>query len=358
MRLKIPLLLVLACVSVVVFGSWWAPVLGSASAARWRIVNSPGQGSLLSVSCASTPFCVAVGETPAMAGAYAPPEPVYPLIERWDGKAWSIQPAPPLQGTACDPSPDGASATGSSCSLSDVSCVSSQFCMAIGQLEGASLSVGYRWNGSTWTLFSIPGVLLTSGSADGSDSLSCTSSQFCVAVGTAQGPLSLYAVRAQWNGAKWLLHRGAADSYLSSVSCTSAHWCLATGGDMSGFDYEIWNGRTWSDQKGAPQEALLSCAVTRVCTAIDPGSLPGGTEERDWLARQYARGVLVDDQAIAGRPIDDPLRPVLRRVTRVHPRRRCDGRGAVGGALGRSWLDYPERADTCGAEPNLPKLLA
>jgi hypothetical protein len=163
--------------------------------------------------------------------------------------------------------------------------------MAIGQLTGASLSIGYRWNGSTWTLFRIPGVLLTSGSSTGSGSLSCTSSRFCMAVGTAQSSRGSYEVRAQWNGAKWLLRRGAAGSgsYLDSVSCTSAHWCLATGVDKSGADHEIWNGKTWSDQKSPGVGAPLSCAVTRVCTAIE-SEQSANSEQPVWLARHYARG--------------------------------------------------------------------
>lgn len=141
--------------------------------------------------------------------------------------------------------------------------------------------IGYRWNGSTWTLLHVPSV----------SSVSCTSSRFCMAVGLAQGPLSPHEVVVRWNGSKWLLGHGAGgpNSSLDSVTCTSAHWCLATGTDANGSDNQIWNGKSWS-YVTFPPVGLLSCVAARVCTGIESDYSPNISEQPFYFSRHYADG--------------------------------------------------------------------
>ena len=81
----------------------------------WKVVTSPNptggrQVALTGVSCPSTTLCFAVGTWDLKA-----------LIERWNGKAWSIVPSPknlPYGGE-----------------LTDVSCASAKFCFAVGSFD-------------------------------------------------------------------------------------------------------------------------------------------------------------------------------------------------------------------------------
>jgi hypothetical protein len=120
--------------------------------AAWQIVAAPipsgaSQGALASVSCASPSRCVAVGYS-KQAGSQSQ----VPLIERWNGRGWSID--------------RGAGASGH---LAGVSCASSGSCVAVGSLaEG--------WNGHRWSAQRLPADL-------GGDlgPVSCSSPTACTA---------------------------------------------------------------------------------------------------------------------------------------------------------------------------------
>jgi hypothetical protein len=166
------------------------------------------------------------------------------------------------------------SATGSLVSgpLASVSCTSSRFCIAVGTdgPVGASYPVGSyvaRWNGSAWTAKSLanpPGL-----SNFDLASVSCTSPRFCIAVG---GPYGAYAER--WNGSDWSLQRmPPRTNNLVSVSCASRHACVAVG-DYHEPHVESWNGSRWSLQRadGAPPLFSVSCAAASACAAVGAGA--------------------------------------------------------------------------------------
>jgi hypothetical protein len=133
----------------------------------WTPLTSPNNGSsdngLMSVSCASSSSCVAVGYYVNGSGAYQT------LVLSWDGVSWA-QVNSPNGGTNYN-------------QLSSVSCASESSCVAVGQSNNndPSRTLVLRWDGVSWTLLASP----NSGSANNAlDAVSCASESSCVAFGS------------------------------------------------------------------------------------------------------------------------------------------------------------------------------
>jgi hypothetical protein len=138
----------------------------------WSIIPSPSPPKigpfeytgdfLQGVSCVTATDCTAVGEVDAATPDQAP------LVEHWNGKAWSIVHSPNRSGS------DG--------SLNRVSCVSATDCTAVGTVGTAVYStLVEHWNGKTWSIIHSPnpaGGGLLSG-------VSCVTATHCTAVGTS-----------------------------------------------------------------------------------------------------------------------------------------------------------------------------
>jgi hypothetical protein len=99
--------------------------------------GSPG-GVLLEVSCTSPGACTATGGNFRQHCA-----PV--LVERWNGTAWSIQPAP---------APPNYTTSFGAAALSGVSCASATACDAIGNYTPGNVPTFFieAWNGTRWSL--------------------------------------------------------------------------------------------------------------------------------------------------------------------------------------------------------------
>jgi len=186
---------------------------------HWTIVASPNPAGakntqLAGVSCKSASSCVAVGFTAAVA-----PNHRMPLVERWSGRTWSIDPVPKPPGT------DGP--------LASVSCTSTAFCIAVGY------DFAIRWDSGRWTT-------LATGTAPGAYAVSCTSATSCYAVGGNIAP-------QRWDGTTWAIAprdepgRGTMLGMMG-VSCRSAVTCQAVGYTTGSQQTKAarWNGRTWS----------------------------------------------------------------------------------------------------------------
>jgi hypothetical protein len=126
------------CVAV---GNGTGPALiESWDGSAWQIKASevpPGaeNGSFSAVSCSSSDACTAVG-------AYQAVNTGPPLVERWDGAAWTAQPqAGSLQFGVLD----------------SVSCPSGSSCTAVGNNNGAFAE---QWNGAGWTAQTLPAASL------------------------------------------------------------------------------------------------------------------------------------------------------------------------------------------------------
>ena len=158
---------------------------------------------------------------------------------------WSIVPSPNLTNGR------------SSNQLVGVSCVSSTFCMAVGSAgDGKGIhTLSEAWDGSTWSIVPSPNV---SGSTyDYLQSVSCTAGGFCIAVGYVSNLQGNKTLVEEFNGGSWTIlsspnEPGAADSYLHGVSCRSESECTAVGTyinlkqDLDGTLVETWNGGFWS----------------------------------------------------------------------------------------------------------------
>lgn len=239
---------------------------------------------LSGLSCRARTFCVAVGSR--LNGRHR----VIPLSERWNGSGWSIQAGPP-------------SAGGSATQLSAVSCTSVRACTAVGSASvtrhvqrrlvvGVS-PVAERWNGKAWTLQTVN----DNSSTHAFSGISCTSSTFCIAVGsggpgsspTESGPLA-----ERWNGRQWsqasapvaLKTGGYGSSTFTQVSCASPTLCVALGtldwenggdGSGSGWIAQRWNGSAWvgvlgtspnEDNLASRQLNGISCSAGHACTVV------------------------------------------------------------------------------------------
>ncbi len=231
----------------------------------WSVIPSPNVGSidssLDSVSCASTTNCVAAGVSYTTMSVYQV------LVESWNGTAWSVTSAPVPSGTDS--------------SFTSVSCTSTANCTAVGYHHDPSnqiLNLIESWNGSAWSIDSSPA---TSGNTSFLRSVSCTSTTDCKAVGQTQecppmlGCLASQILIESWNGSAWSImsvpNENATDS-LFGVSCTSSMQCVATGGyyDMSAGVLktlvESWDGTTWSVVYGPSAGPVGSGLVSVSCS--------------------------------------------------------------------------------------------
>lgn len=238
--------------------SWSAQSPPSPEAATWS--------DLLGVSCASSSWCTAVGR-------YESSGSLKSLAMAWNGSEWSLQTAA---------TPMGATSS----ELSAVSCTSSSACTAVGRytLEGTSVTLAQRWNGSSWTVQSTPNPAgATSSSLLG---VSCTASNACTAVGYYYDSEGQRLTLAEsWNGMEWSIQstpnrEGATKHILLGVDCWSASACTAVGGDFPSGEpqetlVERWNGSEWTIQESQnPSESEasvlhgISCVSESACTTV------------------------------------------------------------------------------------------
>ncbi len=200
----------------------------------WATIASPnGSGDavnaswLYSVSCPSALSCFAVGYY------YFIPDAIAPLIEHWNGKAWTIM----------DPSASY---------LNGVSCVSASDCDAVGDaaLPPSQGVTALHWNGIAWTSVAIPKPPASDprgSSFSYLTAVSCARAWNCYAVGYYNGFFSGIQNKTlveHWNGSTWAIvaspnPSGASNSQLASVSCVHAS-CTAVGNADGKTLVETW----------------------------------------------------------------------------------------------------------------------
>jgi hypothetical protein len=229
----------------------------AASSPIWSVQPSPSPesgASLAGVSCTSASACIAVGASGL--STHEAPAGLRTLVERWDGRSWSIQPTVSMRGGL----------------FSGVSCTSATACTAVGQGRGRPLVE--RWDGRTWSIQPTPstrGRSLLAG-------VSCTSPRACIAVGYGNIAKNQGLLAERWNGRKWSTLPIPAPRFgsLFGVSCTSARACTAVGrvlGNNVKTLVERWNGREWSIQptpqvKKAYWLNSVWCNSVTLCTAV------------------------------------------------------------------------------------------
>ena len=261
-----------------------APVIASGSPAGGATAGGPTTNVLSSVSCVSATVCFAVGAS--YVGPNAPTNnPSKTLAARWSGKSWSVL-----------PSPDPAGATSSvlsgvSCASSSNCFAVGSFAAATNSVA----TLIERWNGKTWSIVNGPKV--AGSSYNVLNGVSCTGAAFCVAVGSELDAHTFWTktVVEQWNGKTWSTVASpnpSSTSHLEAVSCSSTTSCSAVG-DYSSRSageavalFEHWNGRSWSVVAGprttAPNPRLtgVSCPSSKTCLtlgSVDTGLIDSST---------------------------------------------------------------------------------
>ena len=244
----------------------------------WQIQQTPnpgvapkhpaaGQGAgteLSGVSCPAASACTAVGGATDSAGHNTT------LVERWNGRSWSVQSSPSASGRP----------------LGGVSCPSSGECVAVGDgtVSSGTVPLAERWNGSSWSILANPpgttlGLLV---------GVACSASAACSAVGDRSTAAGLYTTLAErWNGSKWAAQSAPAPggsqqaTVLAGVSCPAGSSCIAVGaysGSGGGVVplIESWNGRAWTVAKSPPPSrdvttsslSGVSCPAGGGCIAV------------------------------------------------------------------------------------------
>jgi putative hemolysin len=127
---------------------------------RWTVLATPTPGqadrpAFRGVSCSSAKNCTAVG------GYLNASNVDEPLVERWNGAAWTIQ---------TDAAP-------ANTTLDGVSCTSGTSCTAVG--DDVTGVVAEHWDGTSWTIQPMPARR-----AGSLSSASCRSATVCTAVGS------------------------------------------------------------------------------------------------------------------------------------------------------------------------------
>jgi hypothetical protein len=181
------------------------------------------RAKLLSVACTSASSCWAVGFIEVTG------QPHLTLVLHWDGTSWTTQ-------TSANPAGAGLA------DLAGISCTSATACEAVGQyLDGSSVqhALAERWDGSSWSLQSVPDP---SGGATDPQlfDVSCSGASACEAVGWMTASGTTQPLAAGWNGTSWTLQsvpraHGTSDATLVGVSCPST--CMTVG-------YSIYDGST------------------------------------------------------------------------------------------------------------------
>ncbi len=247
-------------------GSVFDAVVQTWNGRFWTIGTTPNaSNSVLSgVDCTGAKACTAVGDVDAGGGTLST------LAERWDGTNWVVQ-----------PTPDPAGAIHSF--LISVSCPAAKSCIAVGFFtngSGNQTPFAEHWNGTNWVVKNTPSPPLDP--ATQLNSVSCTSSTSCEAVGT-----STTGTWAEvWNGTNWAMQSipspaGGSDVRLRGVSCTGSNACTGVGAYFNGTKLvplaERWNGSNWVVQPTAvpsgssSQFSSVSCGTTQFnvgCNAV------------------------------------------------------------------------------------------
>lgn len=183
-------------------------------------------GELTDVACTSQTSCTAVG-------VYSLSGTNRPLVERWNGEAWSQEPIP---------RPEAAQHA----RLESISCTATETCMAVGNWSNAAgegFTYAVRQVGGHWSIESSPNI---GSSFNGLTSVDCYGSERCVAAGYSTSPERAFSM--SWSGSSWILE-GTPDTEasiwgdrLESVSCTATGQCLDLGsgwGETGHFPYGV-----------------------------------------------------------------------------------------------------------------------
>ncbi len=207
----------------------------------------------------------------------------YALAEQWNGTAWTLQSIP---------NPPSTKKKYSGALLSAVSCPTATDCMAVGNATNkseAELALIEQWNGTRWAIQSVPNPRFTNQSF--LSGVSCSTATACTAVGqfnTTNG--GQFTLAERWNGKSWTVQStpitADGSSGLDSVSCPSSTACFAVGSysTKQASLTERWNGKSWAIQS-TPEPVgypqSVSCSSVTTCTAV------GAQDTERWNGKSW-----------------------------------------------------------------------
>lgn len=244
------------CMALDPFGGYALTFNGKSWSAPVRIEQGPypDTGYIMTLSCATTTFCVAAdlggnaftyngaswkaSSTGISASDISCASPAFCMAinsyeaTTYNGTSWSA----PATVSAND-------------QLVSVSCPTASFCLAVSSLGNSYAYDGSGWGGKT---------PFDTAAADVSQ-VSCASSSLCVAI-DQDGLAAVYT-------GTWSAPTRLAVAVLDSVSCPSVTFCLVDGGGT----FYAFNGKKWSTGQDvdAPQAGDVSCASATSCMMID-----------------------------------------------------------------------------------------
>lgn len=261
---------------------------------EWAIADTEdpegaSNSTLLGSSCATAVNCVAVGHYTDAS------EAVLTLAQHREGGEWQIHETP---------NPEGANQS----KLSAVSCSSATDCVAVGHYYDASWAMrplAEHWDGREWQLLSPPMPAESEGAR--LESVSCSSTSNCIAVGHYAGEFALAPLVMSYDGEGWSIQQTAQLPPLKlggltfevgeflGVSC-SANGCTAVGTYESGSFFspeekaliQQYDGEEWTLEplpgEGAPIVLTdVSCPSLGFCVAVDGEGLElAGFDEDSW----------------------------------------------------------------------------
>jgi hypothetical protein len=143
-------------------------------------------------------------------------------------------------------------------------------------------SLAMLWNGSSWTMKTVPD------SSDTDDnflnSISCVTTSFSIAVGDADRQ-----VIDKWNGTSWSIVSTTVSRALNWVRCRSTSFCIAVG--AQGNSVEDWIGEAWAVVP-SPNPSSTADGISSVsCTTATGGGnfcLAVGSEAGLTLVEKYS----------------------------------------------------------------------
>jgi hypothetical protein len=260
-RLVAAVALLVAATSAILAAGLPSPA--AASTAGWSsgtLIDASG-GGLLSVSCPTASFCVAV-DVDGYAFTY-------------NGSSWSsaepidtghayLEVSCPTASFCVVVDEAGYALTYNSGSwstaeaidvghdLTSVSCPTASFCATVGNDGGSFVT----YNGSSWSTPASPDVFYSL------ESVSCPTASFCVAVDNDGNALT-------YNSGTWSSPDSIDTHWFSSVSCPTASFCVAVDEYGNAFTY---NSGSWSkadDIDGTYELDSVSCPTASSCVAVD-----------------------------------------------------------------------------------------
>jgi hypothetical protein len=236
----------LAASSVVTLVAWLMSSTGvqAACGPAWAPVAIPtptGATGAVLKAVAST------SQTDAWAVGYADRTVHQPLIEHWNGSAWSVVPAPSF-------------ASGGE--LLGVTAISTSDAWAVGDVTAKTSSglhgLALHWDGSIWKRIAVATV---NPGGEQLTAVTALSSSAVYAVGWWWNPNGNYGPQADqlletWNGTSWTAH---ADDFGGEewTSATNVGGVISGGGTWGRPNAEgaiggIWDGSQWTDYGGLP----------------------------------------------------------------------------------------------------------